>query len=98
MDRRPTMRERYGWLCATPPARHNPRPMPAPGPAHYRSLAEDKRREAASILRHVRKSDQGPGPAFARNRAERLYQEAEQFVELAERLEGQAAREVGGGQ
>lgn len=80
--------DRYAELCATEPARHNPRPLPPPGPDHFRALAEDKRREAASILRHVRKLAMGPGPAFARNRAEQLYREAEQYDELAARLEG----------
>lgn len=83
--------ERYAELCAGEPTRHDPRPLPAPPPEHFQRLAEDKRREAASILRHVRKSDLGPGPAFARKRAEGLYREAEQYDELAERM-------VGGGQ
>lgn len=80
--------DRYAELCASPPALHTPRPMPAPGPEHYQHLAETKRREAASILRHVRRSDFGPGPQFARRQAEDLYREADDLDARAAALGG----------
>lgn len=76
---------RYVALCATPPARHTPRPMPPPDAAHFARLAEDKRREAASIVRHIRKSDQSPSAHFARRQAEELYRAAEDYEALAQR-------------
>lgn len=82
---------RYAELCAEQPAPHRPSPMPAPDAAHFRRLAEDKRREAAGIVRHIRPNDLGPGPSFARRQAEDLYRQADEYEALAEQLAGGAS-------
>lgn len=82
--------DHYARLCAEPPGRHQAQPGPLPDASHYRSLARDKRREAQSILRHVRENDQTPAAAFARRQARELYDAAEAYEALAEQEQGGA--------
>lgn len=63
---------------------HTPATFPPPGAEHYRRLAESKRRDAASIVRHIRKSDASDHAKFALRQARELLAEAEQYQALAE--------------
>lgn len=75
----------YAELCADEtPAAPPARALPAPGAAHYRRLAADKRREAESIRRHIRTNDLSPAAAFARRQVRELLDQADAYETLAE--------------
>lgn len=76
-------RERLARLNAID-RKHKPTALPRPGRAHYERLAAGKRREAAGILRHVRKTDTGADATFARRQARQLLDEADRYEALAQ--------------
>lgn len=62
---------------------HVPAHFPQPSAAHYAALAARKRREADSILRHVRRDDVSEHARFARRQAQELRDQADEYERLA---------------
>jgi hypothetical protein len=72
-------------LLSTPPSPHQPAPLPSPGPAQRLRRAQEARREADGILRHLPAGEaETIHSRFARRQAAELRAEADQIeAELA---------------
>lgn len=75
--------ERQARLAEPPATPHRPRPLPAPDPDHYRRLAQDKRREARSIERHIPGGRDDVHTRFARRQVRALLDEADALEVMA---------------
>lgn len=72
-------RERLAELGSEPTRPQRPANLPPPELSHYARLARDKRREAASIARHLLPNDESQAARFARRQIRELLDQADAY-------------------